>query len=403
MSPSSRPRRSSPSATATSVWQPGAELVGLVITVQPQSACTLYPQYPIGLHAWFLDQVRQSHPDLSAHLHDEQTEKPFTLSALIDPQSPYDRPLSLSADRPYQWFITALSPDLTQWLKEWVSRLPPVLELRHAPLLIQTWAIAHPATTYDQLFTTAITESSSIAHSDSRSGEAIDPNPDQRTLPSLTSFNLSFISPTSFRHRKHHLPLPVPENVFHSYLRRWNLFSKIEFDTEDYLDWIDETAIIVRHQLRSQKVLAGKRGSVTGFTGAVQFGLVPQAHTEPEFVQLFRALGGFAPYCGTGHKTTFGLGQTRLGWQDAASLALATTPTIQDLLSQRTAELTDRFLAQRKRLGGDRATQIAETWATILARRELGESLQTIATDLQMPYETVKTYAKKARKAAIED
>ncbi|NJR67204.1 MAG: CRISPR-associated endoribonuclease Cas6, partial [Leptolyngbyaceae cyanobacterium CRU_2_3] len=49
-----------------------------------------------------------------------------------------------------------------------------------------------------------------------------------------------------------------------------------------------------------------------------------------------------------------------------------------------------------------RAQQIAETWATLLARRELGESLQAIAEDLQMPYETVKTYVKKARKAALE-
>lgn len=54
----------------------------------------------------------------------------------------------------------------------------------------------------------------------------------------------------------------------------------------------------------------------------------------------------------------------------------------------------------RKRRG-DRASQIAETWATSLARRELGEGLPAIAQDLEMPYETVKTYVKLTRKALI--
>lgn len=95
--------------------------------------------------------------------------------------------------------------------------------------------------------------------------------------------------------------------------------------------------------------------------------------------------------------STFGLGQTRLNWSEP--IAITERPITQDLTAQRIVELTDYFTAQRKRIGGDRATQIAETWATILARRELGESLQAIAEDMKMPYETVKTYAKLARRA----
>lgn len=153
--------------------------------------------------------------------------------------------------------------------------------------------------------------------------------------------------------------------------------------------------MILRHQVQSSKVTAGKRGSVTGFTGSVQFGLSAGANKHPEFVQAFLALGNLAPYCGTGHKTTFGLGQTRLGW----SAETVVPPPLQDLLAGRVAELTAHFIAQRHRIGGDRATKTAETWATILARRELGESLQVIAQDLEMPYETVKTYVKLARRA----
>jgi len=185
-------------------------------------------------------------------------------------------------------------------------------------------------------------------------------------------------------------------NVFHSYLRRWNDFAATPVDQDTFLAWVDEYVLITRHQVATVKVLAGKKGAVTGFTGAVEFGLAKEAYQQPEFCTLFSALGKLAPYCGTGHKTTFGLGQTRLGW---SSQAVVDVPDVESLLAKRIEELTDIFKAQRKRTGGDRAVEIASTWATILARREMGESLQVVAEDLQMPYETVKTYAKLARRA----
>ncbi|MGB3516133.1 MAG: hypothetical protein WBA43_06745, partial [Elainellaceae cyanobacterium] len=58
------------------------------------------------------------------------------------------------------------------------------------------------------------------------------------------------------------------------------------------------------------------------------------------------------------------------------------------------------FLAQRKRTGGQRAMAIAQTQATILARREMGESLKAIAADLDLNYETARTYSKLALKQA---
>jgi CRISPR-associated endoribonuclease Cas6 len=69
------------------------------------------------------------------------------------------------------------------------------------------------------------------------------------------------------------------------------------------------------------------------------------------------------------------------------------------MLAQRIDELSELFLAQRKRQGGSRAQHTAETWATILARREQGDDLSAIAQDMELPYETAKTYSKLARKA----
>lgn len=370
-----RPRATVQKPPAAANWPADTQLVGLTLQLQPYADSTLYPQYTIGLHAWLLDQVRQMNPELSAYLHDGESEKPFTISALQGVEIAPGGSPRLRGDRPYTWTITALSQPVVTWLTDWLRQPPQTIDLRGAPLKILDWGLtapSHPPATYKQLFDVAIPPNPAIA--------------------------LSFLSPTSFRRHKHHFPLPVPVNLFHSYLRRWNDFSGVEYDQEDFLDWIDRSAIITRHHLQSVKTVAGKRGSVTGFTGAIEISLSKTALEDFEYVQLFMALGRLAPYCGTGHKTTFGLGQTRLGWSPAETEAPQST--LQDLLAQRIAALTEHFLTQRKRTGGERAMAIAETWATILARRELGESLQDIAEDLGLRYETAKTYAKLARKAA---
>ncbi|WP_026735589.1 CRISPR-associated endoribonuclease Cas6 [Fischerella sp. PCC 9605] len=353
---------------ANLTWSPDTELVGLVFELVPEANVSVYPQYTIGLHAWFLNQVRSVDPELSAYLHDGESEKPFTISALDGELVSSGKQLQLSASNTYHWYVTALSSRVVEWLAQWVQNLPKEINLRNAPLRIHSCKIAHSPTTYIQLL-------------NSEHGETI---------------ALRFLSPTSFRRKGHHLPLPMPTNVFHSYLRRWNDFSGMSVDQEAFLAWVDDSVLINRHQLTSAKVLAGKKGAVTGFTGAIEFGLTKEASKQPEFHQLFYALGKLAPYCGTGHKTTFGLGQTRLGWSLQAAPEV---PDVQSLLAKRIEELTEIFKAQRKRTGGERAVEIASKWATILARREMGESLQAIALDLEMPYETVKTYVKLARRA----
>ncbi|MDF5733321.1 MAG: CRISPR-associated endoribonuclease Cas6 [Rhizonema sp. PD38] len=349
-------------------WSPDTELIGLEFELVPVKDCDLFPQYTIGLHAWFLNQVRSTDPELSAYLHDGESEKPFTISALNGAITSSGRQIQLSANTSYRWYITALSNRVQQWMAQWIENLPDVLDLRNAPLRIHSVKIIYPPTTYKQLLGSEL--SATLA--------------------------LRFLSPTSFRRKGHHFPLPVPVNIFHSYLRRWNDFSGMSVDQDAFLAWIDDRILITRCQLTTAKVLAGEKGAVTGFTGAIEFSLTKDAAKQPEFQQLFFAVGKLAPYCGTGHKTTFGLGQTRLGW---SSQVIQDIPEVQTVLAKRIEDLAEIFKAQRKRTGGERADEIASKWATVLARREMGESLLVVAEDLEMPYETVKTYVKLARRA----
>lgn len=364
-------RRRSKSTLPLLTWQQNTELVGVQLTLQPLEDFVVPPHYTTELHSWWLDQVRRMDFALSTDLHDGQSEKPFTISQLKGEMPSQGRSLRLLSDQMYRWQFTALSQPVIDWVNQWLTTLPTEMRLRSGTLKILNWAISHPPITYAQLLKSAPTEQ-----------------------PTMT---LSFLSPASFRRKGNHLPLPLPLNVFHSYLRRWNDFSSKPVNQEDFLDWVDGSVVLLRHHLQSAKVMAGKSGSVTGFTGSVQFGIASKARRDTDYIRQWLALGELAPYCGTGHKTTFGLGETVAHWLNET--ATATLPTVQHLLAQRIDELTEVFIAQRQRVGGDRATQIAVTWATILARRELGESLQAIAQDLEMPYETVKTYSKLARRA----
>ncbi|MBF2077664.1 MAG: CRISPR-associated endoribonuclease Cas6 [Synechococcales cyanobacterium T60_A2020_003] len=348
------------------------ELIGLKFSLQALTSDALYPQYTIGLHAWFLDQIRQIDPALSTYLHDGESEKPFTISTLSGQLRAHGQHLHIQKGTTYDWQITALSQNVVKGIAVWQKHPPTQLTLKTIPFQIQSITLSPSPTTYRTLWDSARQMRGPV--------------------------HLSFTSPTSFRRKGHHFPLPVPNNLFHSYLRRWNDFSGLPFEQDPFLNWIDETVIIQRLQIETQKVAVGKRGSVTGFVGGLSLNLSSHADKMPEFRQLFYALIQLAPYCGTGHKTTFGLGQTQLGWEPNHPQGI-NQPTDEERLSDRITYLTHLFLSQRKRTGGDRARQTAETWATILARREQGDSLLDVAGDLNMPYETVKTYAKLARRS----
>jgi CRISPR-associated endoribonuclease Cas6 len=401
------PQRKTTAKKPQLTWPQQTDLVGLQITLQSTQDCTLPSNYTYWLHAWFLDQVRQVDPSVSAYLHDNQDEKAFTLSAFLSDSQINDGQQSTGGDRTvtfpatstYHCHITALCAPIAVALRKWLTHPPGIIKFRDGTFQILDWQIATPATTYENLW--------------------------EDTKPS--DLSLTFLSPTGFRKNGNHMPLPIPENLFHSYLRRWNTFAHLEFDQDSFLQWVNECVILQRHDIRSRKAQPGKQGSVTGFIGTIQLGLTSKAKAEPEYVQLVHTLINAAPYFGTGHKITFGLGQTRLGWQPLTTAVAVTaspppiannrsTPPLAEpqptspppranvsqlrktLLKARVEELEPIFLAIRKRQGGDRAKHTAQLWANIIARQESGDSLKSIAADLKLPYETVKKYAQLARK-----
>ncbi len=395
--PGSIPYWGSSSPMPHLIIPPNTELLGINITLQPQTDFYLRPQYPTALHGWFLDRVRITNPTRSPQLHDGQDEKPFTISGFAEDLPTIDTQLLLSQDRSYQWQITALSVPLCDWFREWLTDPPATIRLNSTTCKIIDWQFSLSPTTYDRIWHQA-----AIANS---------------------PLELTFTSPTSFRKRKNHMPLPIPENIFGSYLRRWNHFSSHLFDQEPFIEWVIDNIVLLRHDIRSIDVPAGKSGFVTGFIGSIQLGFPPKFKRHREYIQLVRALIACAPYFHTGHKVTFGLGQTRSGWGvkdftpspvraegwGGIKMLAETQPNNnttqscpserEELILTRERELEPIFLDLKKRQGGQRASKSAKLWAQILARQEMGNSLKSIATDLNMSYETVKKYAQLARKS----
>jgi CRISPR-associated endoribonuclease Cas6 len=358
------------------------DLIGITFTLKPDRDLTLHPQYTTQLHGWFLDQIRQINPELSQQLHDGQGEKAFSISQLQGSIVIQGINQLLSAQNTYQWEITALSRPLCDGLCQWLDRSPTRLELSSGNYQILNFQSCSPPTTYAEIW--------------------------QQSSFATTPLELTFTSATSFRKRGNHMPLPIPENLFHSYLRRWNHFATDKFEQEPFLGWVNEHVVILRHDIRSIKVQAGKSGSVTGFIGSIQLGFTAKAKQQPAYIQLIRALTTCAPYFNTGHKVTFGLGHTQLGWIEAEQpLALPPLPvdphtiliTVKaELIATRAKALEPLFLDLKKRQGGQRANRTAQIWAQIIARQEIGDSLRSIAIDLEMPYDTVKKYAQIAKK-----
>ncbi len=124
--------------SARSLWPKTSELVSLEFSLRPHSDCELYAQYTIGLHAWFLQQIQSFDPDLSAYLHDGQSEKAFSISGLSGQFVSHRQTLRLQSDETYRWRVNALSKAVAQGLLVWLRQLPDTIEIKDALLTIES-------------------------------------------------------------------------------------------------------------------------------------------------------------------------------------------------------------------------------------------------------------------------
>ncbi len=120
------------------------------------------------------------------------------------------------------------------------------------------------------------------------------------------TLEVEFVSPTTFKSSGVHVPLPLPEHVLGSWLKRWNALSSASLPRE--VRELDEARLALsRYKLETLAVHYDKATWI-GFTGLCRFRIL----SEDEFwLRLCNLLADYAFFCGTGAKTSFGMGQTR--------------------------------------------------------------------------------------------
>ncbi|MCI0475995.1 MAG: CRISPR system precrRNA processing endoribonuclease RAMP protein Cas6, partial [Anaerolineales bacterium] len=79
--------------------------------------------------------------------------------------------------------------------------------------------------------------------------------------------------------------------------------------SDEWADWLRKSVAVQRAEIRTQSVQF-KDYQQIGFVGVVEYAVVNRA-PDREGIAPLNALAEYAYFCGTGHKTTQGCGQTR--------------------------------------------------------------------------------------------
>ena len=281
-------------------------LLAAVLTLRPRARITLSASLGWAIHAWFLSQVRARNPALSEQLHAPNAPRPFTLSPLLGTGRPIRGEITLEPGQEYRLRITSLEAGFSRFLHDELLPALPGSEARlyqaHLEITGATCdAKVHPwagTSTYEQLSRTYLME---------------------MDRPPRRSMTLHFASPTTFRRSSaasdeeggrgrivHNVPLPLPDLVFGSYLRRWNNFAPVELPVEAQR-YAEACLAISRYRLQTVLIEFGRMREV-GFVGKCSFTAL---HFDAYWLRVMNLLAAFAFYAGTGRHTVLGLGQTR--------------------------------------------------------------------------------------------
>lgn len=266
----------------------------VVITIAPEAPLEVPAVLGRALHAWTIDCIAAVDSGLAAELHDGSGLKPLTVSELVGAGRARDGLVMLRPDRPVWFRLTALRDDIEAVLDEGLPAVGVPLGLEGANLHV--CAVAR--TPIEHRWAGSSSYSALIQ---------------RHTLASTArprAVMLRYVSPTVFRVDGHDLPLPRPDLVFGSYLQRWNAFSPRSLPAETRR-YAQECVALGKFQLRSRFVSfeRGGKGGHVGFTGQVRFRFLVG---DGYWTRLMRLLAAFAFFCGTGYRTTVGLGQTTM-------------------------------------------------------------------------------------------
>ena len=143
-----------------------------------------------------------------------------------------------------------------------------------------------------------------------------------------TRLRIRFHSPTAFRElsprrqKTRNEPNIDLVRCAQSWVNKWNAFAPMQIDKQSFLDFIANYSLATRLEMKTQMLDFGRHKAV-GFVGSCAYELrenwdgkgqepmteVGSQLSAVEMMRLANLLTDFAFYCGTGYKTTMGMGQ----------------------------------------------------------------------------------------------
>jgi len=242
------------------------------------------------VHGFFFKHLRNVNAPVAERLHaDNNTPGPYSLSPLLGLPAPRGGLHTYRQAQVASLRITALSEDLAAAVTApdgWLARLPERITLDGFTWRITGWQAAHPALRYEDLRDQAL-----------------------KRTPPPSRWRLIFDTPMTLSGRSAAFPFPLPESLLTGWIARWN--SCAPFDIHPGLvDAARECMFIDFYDLRTVK-WEGKRSAppLTACTGEIAF-RAPRA--DADLRTALDVLFAFSEFCGSGYKTSMGLGQTRV-------------------------------------------------------------------------------------------
>ena len=230
------------------------------------------------LHALFLTLVSSVDQALGDRLHEQKTEKAFTLSPLqVSDRSRRDYTLQweykqpVPAGTPCWWRISLLDEALFSHLTPLWLNLNPAHPWRIGPADLQitsilgtaqstqSWANFSP---YTQLY--------------------------EQASDSTRQLAFSLCTPATFRQGKYDSALPTRECVFQSLLNRWNRYSGMAFP-ENLIEWLFPCFFDLRTELVNDS-----NSKWAGCVGTIGYRILGDA--DPIAIKQLNTLADFALY-----------------------------------------------------------------------------------------------------------
>lgn len=122
---------------------------------------------------------------------------------------------------------------------------------------------------------------------------------------------LRFATPTTFSHGgDRHLPLPVPELLFRGWARRWNAWAEGWEVTDETLARLTDHVGLAHASVETRMMALKAGGKVVGFEGSITLEALHPRAWSAEDKSAFSRLAAFSRFCGSGARTTQGMGLT---------------------------------------------------------------------------------------------